>query len=454
VQYSTFGNWDSGDWFSEIWEVKESQDFARTQLNAKEAFDLPLEKKFKKQKSQKIFGPPGTGKTSRLIDFVREAIGDGVQPKNIAFISFSNEAAQVARQRVCEAFPELGDISFPYFCTLHALATMVGGTTGVDLCKEEHFKSFDQNIQCWTEWVRPGDPLSATARYKHEVLDEFSRSIARQVPMDYTQFSRNFAVGLSKRYNDTCSALADFFSLDLNEIRNDFAFYAERYVEKFLAFKTKNYLISFDDVITKVVKETFPSDLIPTFDLLIIDEAQDLSSHLWKFARKLVKAAGKAYIAGDDDQAIMAGVGAEPREFVDLATTEETMPIGQSYRVPKAIHSYVARGVMPFIEQLPFRAKKEWNPQKKDGSLGLSKVKFVLSDDEGQLKVQRVFRTGTPQICLENLVRVVEGDWQKSRSQNPDHDDWILKSDISSEDLAKLLAEPFTLKGSEKKILN
>ena len=84
---------------------------------------------------------------------------------------------------MCEAIPDLGDISFPYFCTLHALATLVGGTNGVELCKEEHFKSFDRNIQCWTEWVRPGDPLSATARHRHEVLDEFSRSVARQVPM-------------------------------------------------------------------------------------------------------------------------------------------------------------------------------------------------------------------------------------------------------------------------------
>lgn len=453
VKYKTFGNWDTGEWFSDIWEVKDEKDFFEQRVNAKEALDLPLGKKFKKKKSQKIFGPPGTGKTSKLIDFVSEAINSGIKPKNIAFISFSNEAAQVARLRVCEAIPDLGDISFPYFCTLHALATLVGGTNGVDLCKEEHFKSFDKNIQCWTEWVRPGDPLSATARYRHEVLDEFSRSVARQVPMDYIKFSQDLASGLSKRYNNTCTALSEFFSVSLDEIRNDLPFYTEQYIDSFITYKRKNHLVSFDDVITKVASERFPSDLIPTFDLLIIDEAQDLSIHLWKFARKLVSAAGSSYIAGDDDQAIMAGVGAEPREFVDLDTSEKTIPIGQSYRVPKVIHSYVSQGVMPFIEKLPFRAKKEWNPQSKDGSLGLSKVQFVVSDDEGGLKVNNVLRKDRPQIHLEYLIKLVEADWQKFLNFKDPQEEWIFKSDCCGEELSKLLRGSFKLSNSEKIIL-
>ena len=44
----------------------------------------------------------------------------------------------------------------------------------------------------------------------------------------------------------------------------------------------------FSDVISKVAEATFPEHKIPSFDVLIIDEAQDLSVHLWKFAKRLI----------------------------------------------------------------------------------------------------------------------------------------------------------------------
>ena len=103
--------------------------------------------------------------------------------------------------------------------------------------------------------------------------------------------------------------------------------YCEAYLNDFIAFKNTRRLITFDDVIEKVASDIFPIKLIPTFELLIIDEAQDLSNHLWKLANKLIKAAKTSYIAGDDDQAIMMGIGANPLSFVSYPTSEPDMPL-------------------------------------------------------------------------------------------------------------------------------
>jgi superfamily I DNA/RNA helicase len=44
----------------------------------------------------RYFGPPGTGKTTTLINQVEKALGAGVLPNQIGFFSFTRKAAEEA----------------------------------------------------------------------------------------------------------------------------------------------------------------------------------------------------------------------------------------------------------------------------------------------------------------------------------------------------------------------
>ena len=83
-----------------------------------------------------IPGPPGTGKTERLLYYLdKEVIHNKVNPEKIAYISFSNAAADEARSRV---FHQKVNI-----CTMHSLGTKeLKINTNTQLLKNNKWKGF------------------------------------------------------------------------------------------------------------------------------------------------------------------------------------------------------------------------------------------------------------------------------------------------------------------------
>ncbi len=351
-------------------------------------------------KIQKIFGPPGTGKTSFLINLVTEHIAEGGDPERIAYVSFTNAATNEARLRVSEKFPDLGAISFPHFCTLHSLATSANGARGMKLMQEEHFKKFDRTITCEVEWLKQGDPSSIVVRPKHPVLDNYFLSLARCE--DYSGFGTDSRVSSSME-----DSLVEFFANAKSraEISTDLSYFARSYIRHYLDFKKSNNLADFNDVIINNLSEESQARL-PALDLLIIDEAQDLSDLQWSLARRLMVNAERSVVAGDDDQAIMISFGASNFAFLDLPGTEHAL--GQSYRVPKEVSDYVNSGVGKHLTKLTKRKEKQWLPAGHSGTLIASKSTEHV-DANGHTKVSK--RDVTIEEFFEFIKRTKHEEW-------------------------------------------
>ena len=66
-------------------------------------------------KLTKIFGPPGTGKTYRLLQRVKAYVRTGTPYHQIGYFAFTKKASGVARDRV-----GVSEKQVPYFQTIHA----------------------------------------------------------------------------------------------------------------------------------------------------------------------------------------------------------------------------------------------------------------------------------------------------------------------------------------------
>lgn len=87
------------------------------------------------------------------------------------------------------------------------------------------------------------------------------------------------------------------------------------------------------------------------FDVVFVDEAQDLSSIQRDMLRCLIKPGGRLISVGDDRQAIYAFRGADSSSFA-LIVSEfkcKTLPLNRSYRCPKAV-AVEARKFVPDFE--------------------------------------------------------------------------------------------------------
>lgn len=281
-----------------------------------------------------ILGPPGTGKTTRLLNIMERELERGVEPHRIAFVSFTRRAAQEAASRAKEKFG-FEDKDLPHFRTLHSLAFRELGISRSQVFSRKHQEEV-------------GAALGL--RFSHAASEEEGGVPSGYYNGDRYAFLDNFSRARVMSPRDTWHQLSED-GLDYWEF--------QRYLDTMFTYKQDRKLWEFQDMIDKCCQLQIAIDV----EVAIIDEAQDLSTSQHAMVQHAFRHAERVYYAGDDDQAIYNWSGADVSRFQNLKGTTEIL--SQTHRYGAKIHR-VAEGVIRRVQR---RTPKRYQPLDKDGTV-------------------------------------------------------------------------------------
>ena len=346
-----------------------------------------------------VLGPPGTGKTTTLLNKVDDYLKQ-TDPDKVGDFAFKQKAAYEARDRAIKKF-NLTEDDLPYFRTLHSLAFRKLGIKKEDVMQRRHYVDLGKKLGFPVNYAKFEDDHGGIFTSDSEYLRIINLAKLRNITAEQ-QFD------LAEHNSDL---ERDKLRIIANEI--------ERY-------KKEYNLIDFNDMILKFIK----SDKSPNFDVVFIDEAQDLSLMQWDMAKTIWSKTEDSFIAGDDDQAIFRWAGADVDSFI--AQKGLMMPLQQSHRIPAKVHN-VAMGI---INKIRNRIDKTWKPKVHEGSLSrydefeqidmsngewlvLARTKYMLNDLEESLYRDGRYYVNKFKRTKEKELHYAAQDWENLRKGQP-----------------------------------
>ena len=284
-------------------------------------------------KTIKIFGSPGTGKTTTLLKLLEEKIAEGYKPEKIGFFSFTRRAIREARSRVIKKF-NLSEDELEYFRTIHSLCYRTLNINSGQVFKGERVKEFSEIARVEMSGVSEEDTSGLSVGNKRGDLLLFCDEVSRSSERDLKEVWK--------------------------ELECEHTWEEQEYFSKALInFKKSKNLLDFTDMLDIFIKE----ETVPQLDIIFVDEAQDLTTKQWKVIERINEHCKFRYIAGDDDQAIYRWAGADVKRFLNIKGNIKVLPI--SYRLPKTIHKLAC----DISHKISLRQSKKWTSKEDQGSI-------------------------------------------------------------------------------------
>jgi DNA helicase-2/ATP-dependent DNA helicase PcrA len=309
----------------------------------------------------RLFGGPGSGKTTALLDRVEGILEDeDVEMRDVLVVSYTRAAAAEVRERLAERLDENPRSLKGNVCTMHAKAyellnlsrsDVVGESAKEEFCEEYGIEFEDEHGGAGRRTARSttiGNKIIATSQW----LQRTNREVADwyDVPFQWDDETVRLPPEIDNRAQEgnkyTPTWPSDDDRIDVPEA-----------IRGWRNYKGENDLVGFADMLERVQQRS----LQPNVDYLIIDEFQDITKLQYEVYEEWKPHLEKVLIAGDDDQVVYAWQGADPQLLLEEGG--EDVILDTSYRLP----SRILHTVQQEIGHIDERQEKNLSPRTEGG---------------------------------------------------------------------------------------
>ena len=311
-------------------------------------------------KISKIIGPPGTGKSTRVLALIAKAC-ERYDPERIGAISYTNSAVNTIRERIAR-------------------------TTGVSPDAAENAKTLHSH--CFKLLELKKDDVADTK------IEEWNEAYPQwELPLRFKPTEEEGDIVLNS--HQTMENRMFFAEMQLLRNRmvpkDKWPAYVREFWEDWKWWMEMNGYIDF----TGMLEEVAARGLHPPIDILFIDEAQDASHLMFEILRQWSEHTISTLYVGDSDQAIFRWNGASPEGFMGLEATYNKV-LEQSYRVPKAVHRYAMQVISQakdreVVQYEPTEMEGEFFGKQKEPDLGLDGTHMIIARCQHQLNRWRTY---------------------------------------------------------------
>ncbi|WP_049985342.1 UvrD-helicase domain-containing protein [Halobellus rufus] len=348
-------------------------------------------------KVTRLFGGPGSGKTTALLDRVDELLErDDVTIRDILVVSYTRAAAAEVRERLAERLDVSPRSLKGNVATMHAKAyelldlsrnDVVGESDKKEFCESYGVEFEDEYGGAGRRTARSttiGNKIIATSQWlqrtRRDVADWYD--VPFQWNVEEVRLPPEVDPNTQEGNKYTPTWPSDDDRIDVPEV-----------IRAWRSYKGEHGLVGFADMLERVKQRS----LVPHVDFLVIDEFQDITTLQYDVYEEWKPHMERVLIAGDDDQVVYAWQGADPNLLLD-ADRDEDVVLPNSYRLPSRVLNVVNQE----IRHIDKRQEKDLHPRKEGGvvegiespsMLDLARnVRYTIEEGDNDETVMILFR--------------------------------------------------------------
>ena len=335
-----------------------------------------IDKYYPYQQRYKILGGPGCGKTTKILKILSDYLANGLEPEQALLIGFAKATVKTLQDRVLKN-KLLTEKQSESITTIHKFCKdRIGGGDVFNTSAKKSFKK--KYMTDPDKWIMLDDENYDS---QDEIAAQWSEEQDKRLYVYYDIINKalhEYGYDKNKLHGkDELDKILNWFGE--SEDHKYKSVHTEQLIyfyDCLKNFKSQNGMIDFDDMLIKALYSTVE---FPKYEIVLVDESQDLSKLEWEVISKIARKTRDLYLVGDDDQAIYGWKGSNVKIFQRWPCRKENVTrLERTHRLPGKIYDFA----VSIRDNIKTRLGNEFFCEKRIEKNQEGSIKYIYGLDE------------------------------------------------------------------------